>query len=125
MVHWPGVLKHVISIIIKEALIYFGAYFTMSYVQLRSCVHGFHEYQAIWEPMHGEELDYSREIGNPNDPYAVSVTKGGEVLGHIPHKISRMCAVFIRNGGRIKCTVTGNRRYSRDLPQGVWKFFVS
>jgi len=90
----------------------------MSYVQLRSCVRGFHEYQAIWEPTHGEELQCSRETDNPNDPYAVSVTRGGEVVGHVPHKISRMCAVFIRNGGRIKCTVTGNRCYSRDLPQG-------
>ena len=84
--------------IIKEALIYFGAYFTMSYVRLiiRS-ERSFHEYQAIWEPIHGEELDCSREIDNPNDPYAVSVTKGGKVVGHVPRKISRMCAVFMKN----------------------------
>ena len=44
--------------------------------------------------------------------------KGREVVGHIPRKITRMCAVFMRNGGTIKCTVTGNRRYSCDLPQG-------
>ena len=54
---------------------------------LSSCIHGFHEYQAIWEPKHGEELDCSREIDN-NDPYAVSIMKRKEVLGHIPHKIS-------------------------------------
>ena len=44
--------------------------------------------------------------------------KGREVVGHVPHKISRMCAVLLRNRGTIKCTVSGSRRYSRDLPQG-------
>ena len=90
----------------------------MSYVRLSSCIHGFHKYQAIWEPTHGEELDCCSEIGNTSDPYAVSVMKGREVVGHVPCKISRMCAVFMRNGGSIKCTVTVNRRYSCDLPQG-------
>ena len=28
------------------------------------------------------------------DPYAVSVMKRREVVGHIPHKISRMCAIL-------------------------------
>jgi len=37
--------------------------------------------------IHGEELDCSREIDNPNDPYTVSVTKGGEAVGHVPLKI--------------------------------------
>ena len=29
-----------------------------------------------------------------------------------------MCAIFLRNSGIITCAVTGNRRYSHDLPQG-------
>ena len=53
-----------------------------------------------------------------SDPYALSIMKGREVIGHVPCKISRMCAVFMRNGGTIKCTVSGSRCYSRDLPQG-------
>ena len=102
----------------RFAIIIRYLYFIMSYVRLSSCIHGFHKYQAIWEPTHGEELDCCREIGNTSDPYAVSVMKGREVVGHVPCKISRMCAVFMRNGGSIKCTVMVNRRYSCDLPQG-------
>ena len=76
---------------------------------------GFHEYQAIWSPTLDEELNCSRETDNPNDPYAVSVLKGTRVVGHVPR---RMCAIFLRSSGTITCTVTGNRRYSHDLPQG-------
>ena len=35
-----------------------------------------------------------------------------------PRKISRLCWLFIRKGGRTTCTVTGGRQYSADLPQG-------
>ena len=90
----------------------------MSYVCLHSCSHGFHEYQAIWSPAFDEELDCSRELDNPNDPYAVSVLKRTQVVGHMPCKISKMCTTFLRNSGIITCTVTVNRRYSHDLPQG-------
>ena len=90
----------------------------MSSVSLGSCIRGFHEYQAIWEPIDGEELYCCRENDNTSDPYAIGVMKGREVVGHVPRKISRMCAVFLRNRGTIKCTVSGSRRYSRDLPQG-------
>ena len=48
------------------------------------------------------------------DPYAVSVIKVREVVGYMPCKITRMCAVF-KTGQYIKCTVTGNCHYSRDL----------
>ena len=44
--------------------------------------------------------------------------KGREVVGHVSRKVSRMCAVFLRNGGTIKCTVSGSCCYSHDLPQG-------
>ena len=29
-----------------------------------------------------------------------------------------MCSLFLRRGGTIGCTVTGQRKYSADLPQG-------
>ena len=41
-----------------------------------SMVHGYHEYQLIWEvPAVGEELNCHRELGNSHDPYAVAVKK--------------------------------------------------
>ena len=42
----------------------------------------------------------------------------GQTVGHLPKKISRMCSMFIQEGGEILCMVIGNRRYSSDLAQG-------
>lgn len=44
--------------------------------------------------------------------------KGTTTVGHIPRKISCICFTFLRRGGTIHCTVTEQRRYSADLPQG-------
>ncbi len=52
------------------------------------------------------------------DRYAVSVLKGGTIVGHLPKQFSVGCSVFIRRGGIIKCEVKGPRRFSADLPQG-------
>ena len=40
------------------------------------------------------------------------------VVGHIPRFTSTARSLFIRRGGSIYCTITGSRRYSRDIPQG-------
>ena len=48
------------------------------------------------------------------DPHAVGVMKGREVVGHVPDKIPRICAVF-KTGQYIKITITGNCHYSHDL----------
>ena len=40
------------------------------------------------------------------------------VVGHVPCKISRVCALFLERNGAITCTITGPRRRSADLPQG-------
>ena len=50
---------------------------------------------------HMEELDSSKEINDINDPYAMSVMTGREVVGHVPYKISR---VSVTNGRNVKCT---------------------
>ena len=43
----------------------------------------------------------------------------GIVVGHVPRKISTVCSMFLLKGGSISCQVTGKRRYSADLPQGL------
>lgn len=83
-----------------------------------SCIRGYHVYQDIWVPVIGEVLACYRERGNAVDRYAIMVKKNGEIVGHLPKKISTLCSLFIRRGGIIKCEVTGSRRYSYDLIQG-------
>ena len=38
------------------------------------------------------------EVGNRHDPYAIAVKKDELVIGHLPHKISCICSIFIRRG---------------------------
>ena len=88
-------------------------------LRVESCIRGYHVYKEMWIAVFGEELYTERELGNVVDRYAIAVKKdSGETVGHLPKKISRMCSMFIQEGGEIMCTVIGNRRYSSDLVQG-------
>ena len=65
----------------------------------------------------GKELTCQRELGNLVDPFAVASLKNGDVVGHIPWKISSVCCTFLRNR-TITRRVIGSPRYSANLPQG-------
>ena len=75
-------------------------------------------YQDVWVPVIGETLPCHRETDNSEDIYAVAYYKSEEVVGHMPRKISHLCAAFLRRGGAMKGTVTGTHQYSSDLEQG-------
>ena len=51
-----------------------------------------------------------------------SGTQGNDYFGHLPRKMSKVCSLFLRRGGSIRCKVTGSRRYSSDLrtTRRVW-----
>ena len=91
---------------------------TMVSLEKQLCIRGYHIYSHIWTAVVGEELNCQRETTSPSDRYAVAVVRSGQVIGHLPLKVSRACSLFIRRGGSITCVVTGSRRYSSDLPQG-------
>lgn len=75
-------------------------------------------YKEIWEASCGQVFPCLREVGNAFDPFAVSVVRDSDIIGHVPRKISATCSLFLRNRGTVKCTVTGTRQFSRDLAQG-------
>ena len=86
-------------------------------IEVESCIRGHHVYSTIWTPVLGELLSCKRELGNAKDQYAVVVCRvDGIVIGHIPRKVSFLCAIFIRRGGTIQCIVNGDCQYSHDLP---------
>ena len=58
---------------------------------LESAVRGFHVHRAAWTPVVGEELTTEREPGNSEDLLAVRLKRGRETVGHVPHKISKIC----------------------------------
>ena len=86
---------------------------------VESCVRGFHVYHDIWTPTTGEKISCVTEDTNPIDLYAVAIKRRTEVIGHVPHKISAACFLFIQRGGIFHCVITdSHRQYSSDLVQG-------
>ena len=79
---------------------------------MESCVRGCYIYQEHWEAVIGEELQCQLERANPADIYTVVVRKGRTVVGHLPRRLARLCALFIRREGPIHCSPTGKRSYS-------------
>jgi len=64
-------------------------------------------------------MDTSSWRSNTSDTYAVAIKKGGEIIGHVPRKISAVCNLFLELGGSLSCIITDtHRQYSADLPQG-------
>lgn len=90
----------------------------MSFLNITSCVRGYHVYRDRWTPTLNEDLTCLRERGNIEDPHAVAVLKYDIVVGHVPRRISTMCSMFLGRRGTITCTITGAKRYSADLAQG-------
>ena len=66
-------------------------------------------YGRVWDAVIGEHLTCRREPTNESDRYAVTVLKDGNVIGHLPRKVSRVCSLFLRRGGTISCEVTGTQ----------------
>ena len=88
---------------------------------VESCIRGYHIYKDNWTPdlNNPEVLSCTRESGNIHDLYAVAIRNiTNDIVGHVPRAISTLCSIFILQGGTIECEVTGDRRYSLDLPQG-------
>ena len=59
-----------------------------------SAVRGYYIYQDIWEANYGELLSCTRETGNVFDPFAVCEQKHGDIIGHVPRKISAICGLI-------------------------------
>ena len=90
---------------------------------VESVIRGYHVYEEVWSSVIGEVLVCRRDTRNRHDPFAVATCKGTTVVGHVPRRISAICYVFLgKPGASITCTVAGSRRYSRDLPQGGWRY---
>ena len=48
----------------------------------------------------------------------MAIVWNGVIVGHVPRTISFVCSLYLRRGGRISCTIKGQKRFSSDLPQG-------
>ena len=67
-------------------------------------------YEDFWEAAVGRTVVCVLEPGNFYDRNAVgtvAVEKDGRIFGHLLRKVSRVCAIFLKIGGTVCCTVTG------------------
>jgi len=56
--------------------------------------------------------------GSTSDTYTVAIKKGGEIIGHMPRKISAACNLFLELGGSLSSIITDTQRqYSAHLLQ--------
>lgn len=62
-----------------------------------SMVRGYHVFKDIWHSQIDERLPCERERHNVHDPFAISVKKGHNIVGHLPHRISAACYVFLES----------------------------
>ena len=72
-------------------------------------------YKEEWEAAVGEELKCERERNNTKDPYAVAVVRENVIVSHLPRRISRISALFLKRQGKISYKVLGRHRYSCGL----------
>ena len=86
----------------------------MEEFEKRCCIRGYHIYQEVWAAAVGEELVCEREMDNSYDYYAVAVKRIGNIIGHLPRKLSKLCSLFLRQGSAIVCLVSGRRHDSRN-----------
>jgi len=75
-------------------------------------IRGHHIYKAIWTPVINEILSLSQEH---EDPFAVSVIKDGDIVGHVPREVSRIVWHFIEHDGIVDCQVSGRRKHGKGL----------
>ena len=76
---------------------------------IRSNICGYLVYGEHWTAILGEKLTCEREIGNVVDGYTVAVKNdGGQIIAHVPRKISRMCSSFLELGVQIMAKVAGH-----------------
>ena len=72
---------------------------------------GYHEYQSVWKAALDEKLKCVREVENRSDMFAVAVVNVGEIVRHLPRKLSSVGSMFLQSGGEKVCEVTGLRRH--------------
>ena len=78
-----------------------------SVYEFDSIVRGHHIYKTIWTPVSDEMLQVAWEDTNEHgEYYAIAITRGGRVVGHIPWEISRICSFSLIHG-TISCRITG------------------
>lgn len=84
-----------------------------------SSIQGYHVYKSIWTYEISEKLRCDREENNANDKFAVKLVRNDgnkeQCVGHVPIELSKVFKFFLKRGGKIFATVTGNKFFNIGL----------
>ena len=85
-----------------------------------SHLRGNHENINIWVPMIGDDsLVCRRENENENDPHAVAILWGNNIVGHVPQNISDFFLRFLMLPRTSICPQISGSRVNRDAGYGL------
>ena len=89
------------------------------------CIRGYHIYNwTQWIAEIGSILTSEPEKragALVEDKYAIAIISNNQTVGHVPNFLSKLTFFFLKHGATLTVKVTGERRYSFDLPQGGMK----
>ena len=74
------------------------------------CVRGYHIFKSFWDAPIGSVLSSKHE----HDPQAL-INNEWVTVGHLPKFMSKLAHFFVTHAGKIRCEITGSKRYSSDL----------
>ena len=72
-----------------------------------SVIRGHRIYKEVWEPIHGQILQCTRETSNRFDPFAVSIVSDGEIVGHERFQLHVCCSCSIKGQFSVKLQEIG------------------
>ena len=85
------------------------------------CVRSYHIYNwTQWTAEIGSILTSEPEKrpgALVEDKYAIAIISNNQTVGHVPKFLSKLAFFFLKHGATLTVKVTGERRYSFDLPQ--------
>ena len=85
------------------------------------CVRGCHIYNWAQGTARTGSILTSKPEKRPGalvaDKYAIVIISNNQTVGHVPKFLSKLTFFFLKQGATLTVKVTGERRYSFDLPQ--------
>ena len=83
------------------------------------CVHGYHIFKSFWDAPIGSILSAKHEDDPQSlvhDKYATALINSESVtVGHLPKFMSKLAYFFVKHAEKIRCEITGSKRYFSDL----------
>ena len=86
------------------------------------CVRGYDIFKSFWNAPIGSVLSAKHEDDLQSlvhDKYAIALINSESVpLGHLQKFMSKLAHFFVKHARKIRCEITGSKRYSSNLEQG-------